>query len=211
VSLQSMKRRAQGFQATGEKYERQDLRSLSSYLSNWTNCAFTDCEMGLADLNTSKLTGVVFNGCRLYGSNFNMATLTDVSFIDCDLEQASFRNAVMRGVSIGRTRGAYSSFAGATMKTVRFWKTNLHGADLDFVEGKSVEFDDCNLWSAKASFGCAFYSSTFDETSAQRFAAMLGRVYPTQDGREKLKALAGFQFRIVDRLMKGGSEERAEE
>lgn len=207
MSLQGVKRRAQGWRATGERYDKQDLRSLSAPFSEFTNCIFVDCEMGLANLNMAKLTGAVFHGARLYGANFGGAALTDVSFVDCDIEQASFAGATLRGVSFNTTRAAYSNFSGATLKTVNFRGCNLHGADLDIIEGKFLAFTDSNLWGAKAAFGCAFWNATFDETAAKRFAAMLSRVYPSREGRAALEDIAGDQTRVVCRLMRSQEEE----
>lgn len=200
-NLSSFKTRAQGYQARGEVYEKQDLRSLSASGSSFEDCEFVDCKMQLAFFQFARLTNVRFSRCAMPLANFQGAILADVIFSDCDLEQASFVGASLRATSFVSARLAYSSFLNATFRGASgFTKSNLHGADLGILEADygTPSFTDSNLWGAKVIMGCQLWNADLDEVTLRRVAALIAR--KTDD--LGVRAYAGDQLAVVERLMK---------
>ena len=201
-SLVSFKRRMQGHVQQGGEFRNLDLRSGQAFQSAWENVLFDGCKASMVDFRGSRWVNTKVHGTTFYGANFNAATLHGVEFVDGDGEQASFLGAVLRNVVFRNCRLSYASFMGATFDGVVFTDCNLHGADLDVAEATNVGYLGSNLWSAKATFGCAFWNSTIDEESCNRFAALLARVHPDQTAREALIAMAGDNtYKAVCRLM----------
>jgi len=204
-SLTLKKRRVQGQTFENEIYEKLDLSCMMAYGSTWRGVTFISCDLSLAD--------------------FTANTLEDVHFFDCDLAQASFRGAKLHHVIFEGCRAKlsqfagvhplddvlfkdcalqYSSFADSTVRDARFVDTNLHGADLRFIEcAKPPVFEGCNLWGASVTLGCTFFNGIFDERSANLFAGMLARVHPREEARTLLREIAGKQMASVERLMAG--------
>lgn len=201
-SLVSFKRRMQGHVQQGGYFQNLDLRSAQAFQSAWENVTLEGCKASMVDFRGSRWVTGKFLGTTFYGANFNAATLHGMEFVDCDGEQSSFQGAVLRNVVFRNCRLSYASFLGATLDGVLFSDCNLHGADLDFAEATDVGYLGSNLWSAKATFGCAFWNATFDTETCNRFAALLARIHPDQTAREALIAMSGDNtYKAVCRLM----------
>ena len=206
-TLTSMKRRLQGHVQQGGHVYEADLRSVQAFQSVWENVEFDHSRLSMGDFRGSKFTNCVFTKTTVYGSNWNAATLHGVSFDGCDAEQVSFVGAVLRKAVFTDCRLAYSSFAGATFHDVRFIRCNLHGCSLDMAEANDVSYLGSNLWSAVVPLGCAFFNSSFDADTANRFAAMLARVHPNESAKAALIGMAGeTTYRAVCRLMQATDE-----
>ena len=193
ASLERIRRRLQGAEYAGERFEGIDLRSASAYGSKWTSCTFKNCKFDLANLSGSWFTNCLFDGCSF--------------------EQASFAGTIFKASSVQDCRLSYVNMQGATVRGLYFKGCNLHGADLDFIEAESgsLAFDDCNLWSVKNAFGCTFWNGQFDEKNLKRFAGMLARRWPEGAERQALMGIAGKQFDVVSRLMDSTDEKELEE
>lgn len=201
-SIVSYKRRLHGHIQQGGYYENTDLRSGQAFQSVWEGVTFKKSLLSMVDFRGSKWVHSHLDHTTLYGSNWNAAGIHDVVFLGCDSEQASFNGAVLRNVHFKSCRLAYASFAGATLHNVVFEDCNLHGADLDYAEATGVQYAKCNLWSAKTSFGCAFWNSGFTVETCNRFAALLARIHPDPDTKARLIAIAGDNtYKAVSRLM----------
>jgi len=210
-SLTLMKRRIQGQKFEGQDYTKLDLSSMLAFGSSWIDCNFASCDLSLADLRNSvfescrffdcdlpianfsggsQLRHVVFEGCRMKQSIFSgVHPFVDVAFQDCELH--------------------YSTFADSTVREIWFVDSNLHGADLRFVECGKAVFQRCVLWNASVQFGCQFFGTqnSFDERSADLFAGMLGRLHPREEARTLLAGIAGGEMRVVERLMASQEKE----
>lgn len=208
MSLQGMKRRAQGSRLVGESYKGLDLRSMSAYSSVWIDVRFDDCKMQLADMSGSTLTNVTFESCRIPLGNFSRATLENVRFVYCDIEQGVFAGAVLKDAVFDNCRLAYSTFQAATVRFACFLDSNLHGADLDYIECNEARYPGSNLWGVKAAFGCAFYNGSFDDDQIGLFAAMLARLKNSMGSTRivTLDELAAPKMAVVERLMKRAPE-----
>lgn len=201
-SIQAMRRRLHGQRIRGGTFHMKDLRSAQAFQSIWEMVTLADCWAGMADFRQTSWVGSKIENTTLYGANFFGSNLHDVELAGVDAEQVNFGACILKGVRFLNCRLPYSSFAGATLQDCTFVGCNLHGADLDFIEGTSVEYRDCNLWSAKQALGCAFWNSGFDAKTCNRFAAMLARVHPEPAAKAALITLAGDNtYRAVDRLM----------
>ena len=200
-SISLMRRKLQGYSASNETVS-SDLRFAQAQRSNWYGIRFGDAELGAAVFAGSTFTRCEFTCAEAELVDFGNCTFIDCTFDDCDLGGSMFINAVIRDVTFNRCDLVYGSFAGATIRVARFFKCNLHGADLDFIENNSCSFMDCNLWGAKASIGCQFYNSHFDDATCRRFVAMVARRFPPGEDRRKLTEIAGKHFATVDRLMR---------
>lgn len=201
-SIQAMRRRLHGQRIKGGIFAGKDLRSAQGFQSVWERVTLTDCMAGMADFRQSSWVGTNIVNSAIYGANFFGSNLHDVELADVDAEQVNFGACILKGVRFVRCRLSYSSFAGSTLQDCAFIECNLHGADLDLIEGTAVEYRDCNLWSAKQALGCAFWNGKFDAKSCNRFAAMLARVHPDPAAKAALITLAGDNtYRAVDRLM----------
>ena len=211
MPLLAVKRRTEGLVYEDETYDGLDLRSMRAFGARFVGCKFTDCKFDLADMRTVRLESCTFTGCSVTKVDLTTSTLDRVGFIGCDLEQTSMAGAYLSDVNFQECRMAYGDtmFQSASVKAnVTFDGCNLHGSNLDFrvSEAGALRFKNCNLWGAKAAFGCAFWQSEFDEQTCQRFIAMVARVHPNNDTRIKLMALAGDEYRVVDRVMRTGEK-----
>jgi Pentapeptide repeats (9 copies) len=209
--LLRMRRKAQGWIAKGDTFVGEDLRSLSAFQSQFADCSFEDCKLGLADFTGARLYQTAFRSCSMPLSSFRGAILDSVSFIDCDIEQGAFTGAVLRDVRFFNCRMSYANLAATTLRTADFRDVNFHGADLDLLEAHGVSFLGCDLWGVKVGMACAVWNAKFDERAAGYFAAMLARVHPNEEAREKLISVAGrMAVKVVDRLMRERDHEEKE-
>lgn len=211
MSLVALKRRAEGMAYEDEVFDRIDLRSTRAFGGKFTKCTFMGCKMALSDFRNCRFDGCTFEECDLGKTDFFTANLVGCAFKSCDLEQASFMGAYLDDVSFADCRMAYSEtlFQNATVRRrAHFYRCNFHGSSLDFrqVESGALKMIDCNLWSAKTSFGCAFWQGEFDEKTCQRFLSLVARVYPVNDVRVKLMSMAGDQYPVVNRAVNVGKE-----
>lgn len=207
MSFLKIKRRAEGMSYEDEEYVGADLRSARAFGAKFTRCVFRDSKMGLSDFRNCRFDSCTFELCDLGKTDFSTSFFEGISFRDCDLEQASFLGSYMNETTFTDCRMAYGEtmFSAATARRgVVFTRCNLHGSNLDFRQSQdgALAFDDCNLWGAKASFGCAFWRSEFDEKTCQRFLGMLARIYPDTQTRATLMQMAGNQYPVVDRVMR---------
>lgn len=207
MSLVAYKRRAEATTHNGETFEKMDLRSMLAMGSRWKDCTFIECNLDVADLHASQFENCEFRGCSIRLANFQTVMLENVTFVGCDMEGSSFMGAFLRLVMFVDCRMAYGPvlFQDATAKgSVMFRGCNLHGSSLDFreVEPESLSFEDCNLWSAKMSMGCAIWNASFDARLVRQFLALVGRVSRDQ----RVIELAGEQFAIVNRAMGGAKK-----
>lgn len=201
--LSKVKRRlGVGARFSGQRYEKQDLRSMTAQGSEWVECEFRGCKMGLGDFVGSRFIGCIFIDCQMDMTNFSNCMVTSCAFSGCSLEQAAFARADIISTKFVDCRMAYSSFLGATgRKHLSFTSCNLHGADLDVLECDRglPEFYDSNLWGVKVAIGCQVFNGHFDLKTAQRFTAMINRMHPDS----RLASFAGEQAEVVERLMGG--------
>jgi uncharacterized protein YjbI with pentapeptide repeats len=211
MSLLKIKRRAEGFQGDAEAFENLDLRSTKGFGSQYVGCTFTGCKMDLSDFRSSKFTNCTFIKCSMARIDMASSFIENAVFLECDLEQSSFMGTWFKEVVFKDCRMAYGEimFQMATVnRAVTFTGCNLHGSNLDFraVEAGELTFQDCNLWGARTAFGCAFWNANFDKATCDRFVGMIARVHPEKESQDKLEAIAGDQYRVVDRLMRTGDK-----
>lgn len=201
-TIVSLKRRLQGHVQQGGAFSNSDLRSAQGFQSVWENVSFHGSRLSMADLRGSKWVNCRLEGTTFYGGNFNAAGFNGVTVVDGDGEQSSFAGAVLKNVVFRNCRLAYSSFVGASLDNVVFEQCNMHGCSLDLAEANNVSYVGSNLWSAIVPLGCAFWNSTFDVETANRFAAMLARVHPDADAKATLVGIAGdATYNAVCRVM----------
>lgn len=206
MSFLRLKRRAEGMTFEDEVYMG-DLRSARAFGSKFVKCIFRDCKMGLGDYRNTRFDSCTFENCDLGKTDLSSSFFDGVTFLNCDLEQASFMGSHLNETSFTDCRMAYGEtlFQGSTVRfRVTFLRCNLHGSNLDFrqTQDGALRFVDCNLWGAKASFGCAFWRAEFDLKTCQRFAGMLARIFPDAETRSTLMSMAGDQYAVVDRVMR---------
>jgi uncharacterized protein YjbI with pentapeptide repeats len=204
MSLVTFKRRAEAVKFEGEVFTGLDLRSMKAFGSTFTGCSFVDCQLDLTDWRASKFERCLFQNCTMRMVNFSTSFFEDCLFTDCDLEQASFMGSHFRKGAFLRCRMAYGEtlFQDATVKVdLLLEDCNLHGSNLDFreVEPKALNLTRCNLWGAKASFGCAFWAGSFDQRTIRQFLALVARA--SQDSL--IAELAGDQYAVICRAMDG--------
>ncbi len=202
-----MKRRFQGQELLNESFKGTDLRSMAAFQARLLGSQFYECKFGVSDLRNTVINGCLFNECSMQLVNFGVASIRGCRFVNCDLEQASFAGSILEDVTFDGCRLAYSTFAGATLReNVRFHGSNLHGADLDFIEASHPNFEGSNLWGVKQPLGCAFWNGKFDAEHVQYFAGMLARMSNDRATRSRLLDIAGDKGPVVERLM-GGQDE----
>lgn len=204
MSLVAVKRRAEAVKYEDQEFTGLDLRSMKAFGSTFKGCAFTNCTFDLADWRASKFETCRFRECSIRLVNFSTSFFDDCSFDTCDLEQTSFMGSQFRDGSFNNCRMAYSDalFQDATVRgRLTLDKCNLHGSNLDFreVEPKALVLNDCNLWGAKMSMGCAIWNGSFDERTVRQFLALVARV--SQDS--EIARLAGDEYAVVCRAMDG--------
>lgn len=205
TSLTLIKRRIQGQSFEGQSYENLDLSCMAAYGSKWVDCSFVGCDMEMADLQNSRLEDVRFVDCTLNLSNFsNGSQLRRVVFESCKLKMAAFSGIhPMDDVRFLDCSAQYASFFNSTVRQLLFSGTNLHGADLRFMENHVALFQDCNLWGAHITLGCQIFGDGvgFDERSVNLFLALAARKHPNPEIRSKLEEMAGAAVGVVDRLV----------
>ncbi|MBC3785074.1 pentapeptide repeat-containing protein [Spirosoma utsteinense] len=104
-----------------------DLSKVIFANTNFTNCRFEDCNLGLALLEGTKLDDVVFVASKLNSVNFGQCSAFGfhVDFQGCQLDYASFSNRNLK-----KTR-----FVDCTLLEARFINCDL----------SSAVFKTCNL------------------------------------------------------------------
>lgn len=204
-SLSLIKRRVQGQTFEGQTYENMDLSSMLAFGSKWFNCTFNNCDMSLADLRSSQVEGCLFMDCQMAVVNFaGGAAIRHCVFDGCKMKQAIFAGvSPLDDVRFTRCAMHYSTFYDATVREITFDGSNLHGADLRFIESHGVSFRDSVLWNAAITLGCQSLGTqnTFDQRSADLFIAIVARLHPDQEKSRILRELAGEQLATVERLM----------
>lgn len=198
-SISLIRRKLQGFAGEGE-FGPADLQFSLATMSSWKG-AFRKIKLGAANFERSRFTNFAFVDCSAQMLSLGGSTFDHVEFTDCDLGGSSFVGAILKNVTFRGCDMQYANFAGATIRSAVFDDCNLHGADLDFIENNRAKFVDCNLWGAKASLGCQFFNSEFDERTCDRFVAMVARLHPNDEKRARLEGLAGRELPVVKRLM----------
>lgn len=198
-SISLIRRKLQGYVGHGT-FEGPDLRFALANQSEWTGI-FRKAKLGSSDFTRSKFTNLELVDCHGELAAFGGSIFDHVDFLNCNLGGGSFSGSVFKGVTFSGCDLQYVSFAGVTIRSAYFEKCNLHGADLDFLENNACSFRGCNLWGAKASLGCQFFNSAFDERTTDRFVAMVARVHPDPEKRAILEGVAGRELPVVKRLM----------
>jgi uncharacterized protein YjbI with pentapeptide repeats len=202
VNITLQKRRLHGLTFKNENFTGLDLSSSVAFGSVWTGCEFSECELVLSDFQTAKFTDCAFTKCNVSASVFRSTQMRRVKFIDCDLRHSSFAVATpMIDVSFWDCQMQYSIFIDATARSVLFMHSNLHGADLRFIEANHVDFRGSNLWNAHVQIGCPFFNGVFDARQADLFTGMVARVHPNEERATILRDQAGKQYDVVSRLM----------
>lgn len=204
TALTAIKRRIQGQTFEGQTHIHLDLSSMLAYGSIWRDCQFVDCDFTLADLRSAKFERVKFTSCVLHAVNFSGSEMRGVFFDSCRMKQAVLAGIhPLERVTLEDCQAQYASFADSTLRDVSFVRTNLHGADLRFMENHKAMFDDCNLWGALISLNCALFGDgvSFDERSVNLFMALIARKHPDEKKRVELEEMAGTAVAVVDRLV----------
>jgi uncharacterized protein YjbI with pentapeptide repeats len=212
MTITLQKRRLQGLTFKGETYNGLDLSSMSASGSKWDSCIFKDCEASLSDLSSAQFTDCKFSGGVVHAAAFRQVSMRHVTLIGVDLRHSSFYGGVFRDVLFLNCRLQYSSFADATVRSLLLLDSNLHGADLRFMEANHVDFRGSNLWNAQVQIGCSFFNGGFDAKQCDFFTGMVARVHPDEKKAKILSDSAGKQKRVLSRLMddrdEGGAGEK---
>lgn len=202
MSMTLGKRRMQGHRYDGEKFENLDLSSLDAFESVWVGCTFLNCDLTLGNMQKVDLSGCTFESCDLRAVNFMGARIRQVRFESCDLRQSAFVGVTpLDRVVFQSCRLQYASFYNSTARDSEFNESNLHGADLRFVESQRLKYIGSNLWGAYVQIGCQFFSSEFDERQCDLFTGMVARKQPNEEKKRILTETAGVSAKIVDRLL----------
>lgn len=204
VNLVRLKRRAQGQNVVGQKFERADLSTLAAFGSTWEGCTFDSCDLSLANFTANTFTGCRFVDCEMPIVCFTNSKMRHVRFDRCRIKKALLNEIhPLDDVHFVDCEMHESSFYGSTVREAVFVGTNLHGADLRWLECHSATFKDVVLWGASVQFGCQFFSTqnTFDERSVNLFVGMVARLHPNEEKRTLLRDLAGKEMSVVERLM----------
>jgi len=205
-----MKRRVQGQKFEGQTYDALDLSSMQGFGTSWVGCRFISCDLAGSDLRNSNFDSCHFFECDLMLANFSGGSqLRHVTFEGCRMKQSVFAGVhPIDDVSFRACQLHYSSFLDSTVRSISFLDSNLHGADLRFIECAEAEFQRSVLWNASVQLGCQFLGTqnTFDSRSADLFVGMVARLHPSEEKRAILAEIAGEEMRVVERLMSPSTE-----
>src|SRR5438876_11689202 len=199
-----MKRRAQGQTWEGETFKSLDLSSTLAFGSKWDGCTFESCDLTKAEFPTAKFNNCIFYDCDLLAASFQATQMHHVIFENCRAKHSVFAGATpLDDVRFLNCQLHYSTFYDSTVNSMRFADTNLHGADLRYIECREpVVYDGVVLWGAQTAFGCQFWNGQFDERSVNLFLALVARKHQDVDKRKMLEEMAGAtNVGIVERLM----------
>ncbi len=213
-SIVTRKRRLQGFQGNDETYTSLDLGDISAWGSRWVNCTFDRCDLTLADFGgATYFEKCEFRDCDLVGASFRAAQIRGSVFRGCNLRRVAFVGcSPIEATTFIDCNMKQASFFEATVVDTGFLNSNMHGADLRFIETIGVDFRGSNLWGAAVNFGCTFWNGKFDARTVGLFAGMLARVHPEPEASKILKDLAGKNYDVACRLMdaRGDAAEKVE-
>jgi len=202
VSVLSRKRRLQGFQASDQRYSGLDLGDISAFQSKWVNCVFDNCDLTLADFSGSEFEKCDFAKCDLTGASFRAARIRETEFVSCKLRRVAFTGcSPLKVVDFQNCDMRLASFYDATVEQANFIDSNLHGADMRFIEASQVTFNGSVLWGVAVNIGCQFWNATFDERSAGIFTAMAARIHPDPESAKILREVSGKHYEVARRLM----------
>ena len=205
-SLVKHKRRLHGYSGSAAKHENLDLRSAQAFGSVWKDYDFIRCNLSGANFQNATFENVRFDDCTGLLCNLSMCKMSGVKFLGGWWEQAIFTVGILKSVTFQTVNLSYSSFAETLVTNLGFPDSNLHGADLRFLEAFGVDFRGANLWGAAMSLGCQFFNGKFDEKQCQMFQALVARRYPVEYIGDRMRVLAGAQADLVDRLMRSEDE-----
>lgn len=202
MNLTLQKRRLHGETLKDLDLRGLDLSNAQAHGATIEECTFTDCDFSLADLSGVTFEGCSFIHCDLRMTNFHMSKIRRVRFERCDLRRAIFAGVhPIDRVVFEECELQYSSFAESTIRAAAWLRSNLHGADLRFMECNEANFEGSNLWNAQVRIGCTFWSSHFDARNADLFVAMAARLHPDTGKANDLQELAGPAYNTLTRLM----------
>lgn len=148
------------------RFERCNFNGSSLKRSRFVGCTFLHCDLGLAELTDTELSGVQFERTALVGVNFSLLAKTlaplELIFDACTLSYAVFkgrglsgcsltdcaaREAVFDGVDLSRATLCGSDFEGAVFRAC-----NLTGADLRGARGYQLSVKQNEVKGLKVSF-----------------------------------------------------------
>ncbi len=210
MRLTLQKRRLQGQTYEGQTFERLDLSNMLAYGSQWKDCAFIDCDLTLSDMRKARLEDVRFLNCDLHLTDFSGSELRRVAFEICRMKRASFAGIhPIEQTSFEGCQAQYSSFYESTLRDVTFTDTNLHGADLRFMENHKATFSGSNLWGTSIALNCSLFGDgvSFDDRSVNLFLALAARKCQDEEKKRRIEEMIGSAASVVDRLVAApGSE-----
>lgn len=206
--LTLMKRRLQGQSFLDQDIRDLDLSSILASGATFRRCRLTNVDMSLGDFRSTTWEDCTLSNCKLSMTNWSGSNLRQVRFENCELRHAAFLGVhPIDRVVFDRCNLHYSTFLDSTVRVVAFPGSNLHGADLRFIECESANFEGAVLWGAHQQFGCAFWNGTFDERSMRVFVAMIARRFPDETRQRILEEVAGVKaVALVERMMKPTEE-----
>lgn len=199
------RRRLAGQIVENEQLERQDVRHAIANNSVWTNVNAKAC-----DFSSGNFSGARFDRCTFLDCDFRQSILV-ASFMQCrfingNFDDCAFVAAEIRECAFMDGRAQYASFERATVISSRLG-LNLHGARLDFAEGREVDWTGANLWNALIPLGCAMFAgSAIDERQGAMYLALIGETTGgiSAENRQKLaEMIQGPHGRAVMRLVRG--------
>jgi uncharacterized protein YjbI with pentapeptide repeats len=205
LSITKDRRRLSGQLLEGITDHRADCRNALATGSTWRECSIDASQFGQANF-----ANAFFDRCTFRRCSFDQAVLIarfqDCTFTECSFDQASFAAAEIRNTTFDGGSADYSTWERATVLDSKLG-LSLHGARLDFAEGRGVDWSGANLWNALIPLGCAFFAgSRVDAREEEMFLALLMETKGELDrsALEQMVSPDNRSRRVVMRLLRGG-------
>jgi Pentapeptide repeats (9 copies)/Pentapeptide repeats (8 copies) len=206
MKIQGERRRLTGRIIEGETLERLDLRGALAFGSSWASCHFEQVRFGQARFDQATFADCTFSRCD-FGQAGLLSTFRGCAFDLCDFSQAAFTAAHVSRSRFKKCRFQYATFVQAAVLDVAFLDCDFHGANLDLMVSKNVDWSGSSLWAAVIPINCAFFAgNTFDHDQVQRFLALL--LHAKGEWRDSLLPHVDSAARkLVDRLVDEQTQE----
>ena len=127
------------------RFEKCDLRTVSSGHFHFVDCVFDHCDISGAILGKSALQRVKFAQCRLTGLRLSEGTLMNTAFEDCQMDYVSMDKEKVQHVEIKRCTMKESMLIGIKWSDFVLADTVMDGAELSHMPLKGLDLSKCTF------------------------------------------------------------------
>lgn len=129
----------------GCRFEKCDLRALTTCHASFVDCVLDHCDLSGAVLEKGTMQRVHFLGCRLTGVRFSEGTLMNVLFEDCQMDYESLDKEKVQHVCVSRCTLKESMFIECKWSDLVLSDCVLDGSEFARFPLKGMDLSACRF------------------------------------------------------------------